>query len=143
MGGDHLLLALVGGVSIQCPATGQYRREFGADHLRQRCLLRLLDSALLHPERINGVATSFDASVSGGFTGLHARWIIERTQEGNNYPPLADFNSTAFSDANAEQGSTWNDVGNWALLTLMWMLGLPWRAHSPSSVGVFGAQMAA
>jgi len=32
---------------------------------------------------------------------------------------------------------------NVPLLTLMWMLGLPWRAHSPSSVGVFGAQMAA
>jgi hypothetical protein len=29
-----------------------------------------------------------------------------------------------------------------ASLTLMWMPGLPWRAYSPSSVGVFGAQMA-
>ena len=61
-----------------------------------------------------GVATSFDASFSGGFTGLHAEWIIERTQEGNNYPSLADFNNTTFSDANAEQGSTWNGVGNWS-----------------------------
>ena len=61
-----------------------------------------------------GVATSFDASFSGGFTGLNGKWIVERIQVGNNYPPLADFNNTTFSDANAEQGSTWNGVGNWS-----------------------------
>ncbi len=37
-----------------------------------------------------GVANSFDASFSAGFTGLHAEWTIARTEGSSDYPPLAD-----------------------------------------------------
>ena len=61
-----------------------------------------------------GSYTSFNVTFSGGFSGYHAEWIVERTEQGNYYPPLAKFSTINISDANAEQGSTWKSVGQWS-----------------------------
>jgi len=61
-----------------------------------------------------GATTSFNVSFSGGFSGQHAEWIVERTEENGQYPPLTNFTNMNFSDANAEQNGTWQSVGQWS-----------------------------
>ena len=61
-----------------------------------------------------GNYTSFNVSMSG-YDGSQAEWIVERSEHGGYYPELSHFSSAVtFTDANAEIGSTWSGVGNWA-----------------------------
>jgi len=49
----------------------------------------------------------FNSSFTG--SGSTAEWIVERTEENGKFPPLAKFGTESIADAEAAEGTSWDD----------------------------------